>query len=211
MNELGSSWDGMLAGAILAGGEAARYGGRPKGLLPVGDGRTILERELDAMRATGLKQLAVIANEPEPYRRFGVEVVPDLRPGNGPLGGIEAALEHYRGRCTGVLFLPCDLPAIGAEEMARLAEAFAARRPMVAVAVVEDSFWQPLCAVVHIAARSAVSRALDAGRLSPRLLWRELGAVPVRFADPAPFFNVNTPADFARWRAAVEGGTCRSD
>jgi molybdopterin-guanine dinucleotide biosynthesis protein A len=34
-------------------------------------------------------------------------------------------------------------------------------------------------------------------------LWRELGAVAVEFADPAPFFNVNTPEELESW---MKGG-----
>jgi len=188
-----------IAAAILAGGRAERLGGRPKGLLPLPDGRSIIERELAELRAAGMGEAIIVANRAETYRDYGVEVVGDLRPGLGPLAGVEAALAHYQGRCGAVLLLPCDLPAIGRAELAALAGAYLRTSAPVAVAVTGGSFWQPLCAVVHIGILAKVSAALDAGRRRALELWEELGAAPVRFADEGPFFNVNTPEDLSSW------------
>jgi len=199
---------GVTAGAVLAGGRATRYGGQPKGLLRLGDGRTIIEREVAELRAAGVEDIVIVANEAPPYERCGETVIRDLRPGMGPLGGIEAALAWSRGRCDSVVFLPCDLPGMTAKEIAGLASAFAGTSELVAVAVTEASFWQPLCAVVHNAALPRVSRALDEGRRAVREVWQELGAAEVRFDDPAPFFNVNSPEDLARWRAQAEHRPC---
>ncbi len=198
-----------IAGAILAGGSAARYGGRPKGLLRLADGRTVIERELAEIRAAGVENVVIVANEPELYGTPGAAVIPDLRRGMGPLAGIEAALAWSRRRADAVLFLPCDLPGITAAEIAALVGAFAHGSELAAVAMTEVSFWQPLCAVVHNDALPAVSRALDGGRRTVRQVWQELGAAEVRFDDPAPFFNVNTPDDLARWLAGAEQKTCQ--
>ncbi len=199
---------GLMAGAVLAGGKATRYGGRPKGLLRLGDGRTIIKREVAELRAAGVGDVVIVANEAALYERYGEAVIRDLRPGMGPLGGIEAALAWSRGRCDSVLFLPCDLPGVTAKAIAALASAFADGAELVAVAVTEASFWQPLCAVVHNDALPAVSRALDEGRRTVREVWQDLGAAEVQFGDPAPFFNVNSPEDLARWRAQVEHKPC---
>jgi molybdopterin-guanine dinucleotide biosynthesis protein A len=188
--------------AILAGGRASRYGGVPKGLLPVGDGQTILDRLLVAVRTAGIYDVRIVACDADAYARCGVRVIPDLRRGMGPLGGIEAALADAADGGRAVLLLPCDLPGIGPKEVAALVRGFRAGGCLVAVAVTGNSLWHPLCSVVHNAARAAVSAALDAGRLKVRDVWESLGAAPVRFADPAPFFNVNTPADLERWRSA---------
>ena len=195
-----------ICAAILAGGRASRYGGVPKGLLPVGDGETILDRELAAVRMSGIEDLRIVAQDADAYARCGVRVIPDLRPGMGPLGGIEAALADAADGLRAVLFLPCDLPGITAKEVNAMVRGFRAGGSSVAVAVTSDSLWQPLCSVVHNAARPAVAHALDAGRLKVRDVWESLGAVLVRFEDPAPFLNVNTPADLGRWRAAAGRG-----
>ena len=190
-----------IAGAVLAGGRALRYGGRPKGLLEVAPGVTILERTLREMKAAGLQEIAISANAPEPYRALGRAVVPDLRPGGGPLYGVEAVLAHHRGRFDATLFLPGDLPGITRGEALALAEDFRRGGAGVVVAETGLSFWHPLCIVVHNDVLGAVARALDEGRRGAGELWRALGARPVPFEDAASFFNVNAPEDLARWRA----------
>ena len=191
-----------LSGAILAGGKASRYGGRPKGLLPLAEGETILARTIGELRAAGIHDIVIVANDRQIYARFRREVVADLRPGLGPLGGIEAALNHLAPRCDGVLLLPCDLPGITAEEIAALREAFLATGAPVVMAETERGRCHPLCAVVDVSIRPVVSEAIDAGRRSPYRLWLALGAALVHFERTAPFFNLNTPDDAARWRRA---------
>jgi len=186
--------------ALLAGGRAERYGGRPKGLLRRPDGTTLAEHLLGAAAAAGLERRIVVTNDPDAYRPLGHALVRDLRPGCGPLGGIEAALEHFSGSCEGVLFLPCDLPGFSAREAAALRDAFAARKARLVVARTADFSWHPLCSVVHIGLRRAVGEALDRGARAVGRLWRDLGAEPVDFPDAAPFFNVNAPEDLEAWR-----------
>lgn len=196
---------GRIAFALLAGGGARRFGGRPKGLLRRPDGATFVEHLLGVASAAGLAPRIIAANDPDPYRSFGVPVVGDLRPGIGPLAGIEAALAHLAGSCGGVLFLPCDLPGISSREATLLRDAFLSRRARIVVARTADFSWHPLCSVVHIDRRGAVGEALDRGERGVGRLWEALGAEPVDFPDARPFFNVNTPEDLEAWRNR-EGG-----
>ena len=132
-------------------------------------------------------------------------ILPDLRPGLGPLSGIEAALRHFAGLREAVLFLPCDLPGITPREVGVLLGAWEARRGPLLVAETGPDLWHPLCAIVHNELSSAVSAALDRDHRSVRLLWRDLGAAAVPFDDPAPFFDVNTMEDWALWCARQSG------
>jgi len=200
------SGSSRTVGAILAGGTASRYGGTAKGLLEVRPGRTIVEHLIEEMSAAGVAEVVIVANTPEPYERFGRKVVPDLRPGNGPLGGIETALMHYGDSRDAVLFCPCDLPGLTRREISRLLAAYRAKPGGVVVAETDDFFWHPLCSVVHNDLLPRVTEALDRGVRSVHELWRQLGAVPVHFDDETPFFNVNTPEDLARWRATGGAG-----
>ena len=195
-----------IAGAILAGGRASRYDGAAKGLLEARPGVTIIGHLMEEMSAAGLGDVIIAANDPEPYRRFGVKVVPDLRPGGGPLAGIEAALTHYAGHCEAVLFCPCDLPGFTRREISALLSAYGESPGGVVAAETGDFFWQPLCSVVHNALLRDVTRAIDDGVRSVRELWRTFEAVPVHFEDETAFFNVNTPDDLARWREIQERG-----
>ena len=193
-----------IAGAILAGGRSSRYGGKLKGLEEVAPGVSMMDREIRELTSAGLGEVIIVTNEPEAYRHCGAQMIPDLRPGLGPLGGIEAALAHYAGRYDATVLLPCDLPAITRHEIRTLVEGFVAGSARVAVAA--HIFWEPLCTVVHNSLLAAIREALDEGQRSPGKLWRDLGAAPVDFADPAPFCNVNSPEDLARWQGAREEG-----
>jgi molybdopterin-guanine dinucleotide biosynthesis protein A len=193
-----------LCAAILAGGQASRYGGRPKGLLELPGGASMIERVIGATAGAGIDDVIIVANDVAAYRGPGRPVIPDIREGLGPLAGIEAALEHYGRRCDGVLVLPCDLPAITAKEVAALTAAFATDLPPVVVAETEDGLRHPLCAVVRADVLAPVKHALDAGKLGVHHLWREVGAVPVVFPDPHPFLNINTPGGMEQWLAGRE-------
>jgi molybdopterin-guanine dinucleotide biosynthesis protein A len=192
-----------VAAAILAGGRASRYGGRSKGSLRRPEGTTLLEHLRRELRRAGIRRVVLAGGSARAYRRCGLAILPDARRDAGPLAGIEAALDHYAGRCNAVLFMPCDLPGIGAEEIRRLLDAYRRFGPPGVFAVTGRFFPHPLCIIVHTGALPRVREALEAGRLKPRDLWRRLGVRVVRFPDPAPFCNVNTPEEMRRWRQGV--------
>ena len=209
-----------IAGAILAGGLATRYGGTNKAALDLGDGRTLLEHISGELSAAGVGEVIVCASAQaaQAARAGGLKAVPDRREHLGPLAGIEAALAYYAGlgneraveppggeravepQYDATVLLACDMPGITASEISTLIDAFRQAQAAIVVAEMPDFSWQPLCSVVHNGILADVRAALDAGQLGVQRLWRRLGAVSVRFADDRPFFNVNTPEDMARWR-----------
>jgi molybdopterin-guanine dinucleotide biosynthesis protein A len=185
-----------IAGAILAGGASSRFNGRPKGLLGLPGGQTFVERLSDAMAGAGVQERVISSGDPGIYSFTGLRVIPDLTPGRGPLGGIEAALHHFANRADGVLFVPCDMPNFGSSEMVRLKEHFRRGRHRVVMAESSEGFVHSLCGIVRVDTLGDVARAVRDGRLRPLELWQELGLERVRFDDPGPFVNVNTPADY---------------
>ncbi len=209
-----------IAGAILAGGLATRYGGTNKAAMDLGDGRTLLEHISGELSAAGAGEVIVCARSQtaQAARAGGLKAVPDHREQLGPLAGVEAALAYYTGlsggqaveplggersvepRYDATILLACDMPGITASEISALIDAYRQGQAAIVVAEMPDFSWQPLCSVVHNGILSDVRAALDAGQLGVQSLWRRLGAVGVRFADDRPFFNVNTPEDMARWR-----------
>ena len=189
-----------IAGAILAGGKASRYGGTPKGLIDIGGALTIVDHVIAEMKKAGLSDIVISANDLEAYQRFGLDIVPDERPNAGPLGGIEAVLKFVAPTHDAVLFCPCDLPGISHNELAVLLAAGSNAENGVFVAETGDLFWHPLCSLVHNAVLDRISGAIDRGELSVRRLWKKLDAAAVHFENEAAFFNVNTPEDLDRWR-----------
>ena len=96
-----------FAGAVLTGG-ASRRMGTDKALVEV-DGRALALRVADALRAAGASRVVAVGGDLERLQALGLEAVPDLHPGEGPLGGILTALAATDQDV--VVVLACDLPA----------------------------------------------------------------------------------------------------
>ena len=109
----------LLSAAALAGGQSTRMG-RDKALLPLAKGGpAMLALVLDSL-AVIADDVFIVANDPQKYHAFGVRVVPDLHPGNGALGGIQAAVEHgIHERC---LVVACDMPFLNPALLRRMAD-----------------------------------------------------------------------------------------
>jgi molybdopterin-guanine dinucleotide biosynthesis protein A len=184
-------------GVILAGGRSTRYGGLPKGLVEVG-GRRVIDRVVDAL-ANATDDLLLIANDPAAGDWLpGVRVEPDVRIGEGSLGGIHAAVVRA-GRP--VLVVAWDMPfvpgallqelrALGADADAAVPES-GSRRGV-----------EPLCAYYTPACAKPIERRLDVGDRrvigfydDVRVARLDAAAVG-RYGDPAILFmNINTADD----------------
>ena len=202
------SWtDHSIMAAILAGGNARRLGGMHKGLLATANGMTFIVQIIRQLRAAGLESIIIIANDAVPYSGCGCEIVPDMRAGYGPLGGIEAALTRASGQAAATLLLPCDLPAITDSEIRELIAAYRRLQARVVYART-DAFAHPLCSVVHNGVLGEVTAALDCGERKVTRLWQHLGAVGVPFSNEQAFVNINTASDLRCWQTPEED--CRS-
>ncbi|HEX5818310.1 MAG TPA: molybdenum cofactor guanylyltransferase [Gemmatimonadales bacterium] len=194
-----------MRGVVLAGGGATRYGGRPKGLERVG-GVRILDRVVDAMtEAFGATPL-LVANAPDASTwRDDLDVVADVRPGLGALGGLHTAV---RLGPAPVVVAAWDMPFVTTGLLTALAAGLAD-----ADACLPESGGrrgvEPLCAAYGPACLAAIERALDEGDLRAIGFHRHIrvGILPLdevrRFGDPATLFlNVNTPDELAQAEAA---------
>jgi molybdopterin-guanine dinucleotide biosynthesis protein A len=187
-----------IAAAILAGGNASRLGGIAKGTIENDDGICIVEQLIKELYKTGTNDIVVITNDSKPYINCGVKIIPDIRAGRGPIGGIEAALVYFNGRFDAVLFVPCDMPNLTSRELISLKKAFVETKNPVVFAQTEDSFWHPLCAVVYNDLKEMVSSAIDQGHRKIRELWKHINAEAVQFPDDSAFFNINNQADMEK-------------
>ncbi len=203
-----------MTGVILAGGQASRYGGKPKGLERVG-GRRVIDRVADALART-TDELLLIANDPAATAWLpGVRAAADVRTGCGSLGGIHAALVHAGG---GVLVVAWDMPFVPAGLLAEL-RALGERAD---VAVPESGSRrgvEPLCAYYGTACVAPIERRLDAddrrviGFFDDVRVTRLEAASVRRWGDPERLFmNVNTPDELAlaeRYASTPDGGDRR--
>jgi molybdopterin-guanine dinucleotide biosynthesis protein A len=201
---------GGIRGAILAGGGATRFGGKPKGLEIVG-GERILDRLVAAMTSAIGEPPLLVANAPDAGSwRPDLRTIPDVRPGLGALGGIYTAVVEAPAP---VVCVAWDMPFVsegliqaltaGLEQHDAVLPESGGRRGM-----------EPLCAAYGDACREAIADSLAAGDLRAigfhdRIRVGILPLAEVRaLADPElVFFNVNTADDLAKadqlWRQHV--------
>jgi len=193
--------------AILAGGGATRFDGRPKGLELVG-GRRILDRLVEAcVDAFGQLPL-LIANAPDaPAWRPDLRVVPDLRPGLGAIGGILTAVTVAPAP---VVVVAWDMPFVTAP-LLRLLAARLDDADAVLPASGSRRGVEPLCAGYGPACAPAIEQALAAGDqraigFHARVRVAVVEGAELRdLGDPARlFFNVNRVEDLQQAERLAE-------
>lgn len=184
-----------VRGAVLAGGRASRFGGRPKGLERVG-GERILDRVVAAVRtATGELPLLVANAREATGWRTDLRVRADERPDCGSLGGLYTAV--IAGEAP-VLVVAWDMPFVPPE----LLEALVAGSEGYDVFLPESGGRrgvEPLCGVYGPACGPAIAERLGAEDYRA-IGFHEavrVGTLPLdqvtAFGDPDRlFFNVNT-------------------
>lgn len=185
----------QAAGLVLVGGRSSRMG-QDKALLQWNS--HLLVEEV-AARVRDVAGNVALVGAPERYRELGFECVPDLRPGLGPLAGIEAALASGRGELN--LIVACDMPGIETRWLRTLLEC--AEQSVALCTVLRDSagIVHPLCAVYRRACLPSVRRFLDAHRLRAQDAIRELDAAIVEV--DAELRNVNTREEWDAWRTTA--------
>ena len=180
------------AGFILTGGRSTRMGS-DKALLPWRE-RTVIEHL--SLLVASVAGSSTLVGHPERYLHLGLPALADLRPGLGPLSGLETALASTSAEWN--LVLSCDIPEVTRQLLESLFSHAAASGA--AVTLIRDAAEElhPLCAVYHQRCLAAARAALDRNDL--RLL-DVIGHLQPEFLDiPASFPNINTPED---WSAAL--------
>lgn len=193
-----------MNGAILAGGGATRFGGRPKGLEPVG-GRRIIDRLVAAFEdALGVTPL-LVANSPGAADWApGLRAEADRVPGLGALGGIYTAVLAAPAP---VVCVAWDMPFVPAGLIRALADGLATADACLPASEGRRGM-EPLCAAYGPACGPAIEQVLAAGERRA-IAFHHLVRVGIlhgdavrRFGDPGVlFFNVNTSDDLQRAEA----------
>ncbi len=184
-----------LTCGILAGGASSRMGAA-KALLPF-RGKPMLSRQIDVLSPL-FERIVVSAIDPEPYRPFGLEIIPDLFPERCPLAGLHAVLSSCR---TGHAFIvACDLPFLNPDAV----EFLLGLRDRADVVIPETARGlEPLHAVYARRCLPAIEEAARDGRWKMTGYHSKVSVHRVRMDRPewevegrSPFENVNTPEEF---------------
>jgi len=194
-----------LTGAILAGGFSRRLG-QDKAALPLG-GKPLALRVHEAL-APLVSTSWLITNQPLAHLALGLPLVTDLRPFQGPAGGLLTAL--FYARTPWVLAAAVDNPFLVPALLAELA-ARAGRTTRPAVICRSPRGLEPFPGVYSVRLLPALQDFLQTDRRLTRFLEGcrplILPETEVQALDPEAhsFFNLNTPQDLHRaeaWLAA---------
>lgn len=200
-----------LAGYIMAGGASSRFG-KDKALMEIG-GRALLVRMIELMRGV-TESTKIVAMEGK-YGEFGVDVIADCWPGQGPLGGIITALmatEDSAQRRDWNLIVSCDMPFLTREWLRYLVEHALESAAEVVVPSSAQGL-EPLCACWRTSAIKKLQYAFEDGvrkvtEAMKRLEMEVLDEEDWKRFDSAGrlFWNMNTPADYDESRRILEAG-----
>ena len=173
----------------------------------------MLERTVDTL--TQIVEDVVVVSSRDETPTGAWDVIDDLRPGAGPLAGLEAALSYGAREGYEVVFvLACDLPLVGADlvldvlRVRQLKESLDTAAGAWAVAASRDGVpnFEPLCAAYSITCLPIAAALLDRGEGAAWRLFEAVDGTRVVPSDKdvvgseglSPLFNVNTEGDLLR-------------
>ncbi len=189
----------MLSIVIQAGGQSRRMG--EKKALKLFLGRPLIQRVIERL-APIADELLLTTNQPEDYAFLNLPLIPDVKPGRGPLGGLYTAL--ISAKYPSVAVVACDMPFASAPLLVAAAGFLSQEEADVVIAETSEGF-EPLHAVYRRGTCiPAIESAIEADQWRmvswfPRVNIRILTPNELGRYDPdgLAFWNVNTPEEFA--------------
>jgi molybdopterin-guanine dinucleotide biosynthesis protein A len=180
----------VVIGAILAGGRSSRMG-RNKAHLAV-HGIPMIQSVASTLGSI-FTRVIVVSDQAQAYQFLGLQVIPDIHKGIGPLGGIHSALTTLD--TPAVFVLGCDTPFVS-EDLVRYILRYPTRT-MVKVAMLEKRI-HPLCGIYGRACLPELNASMARGtrKVLSFLENVETTAVPLpKLLFPADLLrNINDPA-----------------
>lgn len=195
-----------MAAIILSGGKSKRiFADKP--FLKI-DQKAIIEREIEIL-STIFARIIIVTNSPDKYRYLKLDLISDLIPGKGPLGGIYSGLTVSEDQHNFVL--SCDLPFLNANLISYMKELTGQHDVIVPK---RNGFLEPLHAIYSKDCLTSIKKHLDENDLRIQSFFSDANVKYIekteleRF-DPegVAFFNVNTEEDLKRAKAMAKDMT----
>lgn len=196
-----------VTGVILAGGLSRRLG-QDKASLQLG-GKALAQWVAQAL-APLVSELWLITNHPLDHLSLGLPLLTDLKPFQGPAGGLATAL--FYARTPWVLAAAVDNPFPAPPLLAALIRRAGAGNPAAMVCLSPRGL-EPFPGLYSVRLLSRLTAFLKTERRPTRFLEvcrpQVISLEEVNRLDPQgrTFFNLNTPADLAQARAWVSADT----
>ncbi|MCR5010230.1 MAG: molybdenum cofactor guanylyltransferase [Clostridia bacterium] len=188
----------QFSGAVLTGGRSKRMG-KDKASLVI-NGRSLLEMQLEKLRAAGIKDL-MVCDAPGNGRNIPADarLVEDLLTDKGPLCAIASALSASGAECC--VILSVDAAAVSAESVGKLIRT-AEESSADIVILASPSGIQPLIGVYKKSLAEDALALVNSDRLAVRELFRDHPPVLLELPDDSPeLLNCNTPEDLEKFTA----------
>ena len=189
---------------LLAGGKSSRMGTNKAELLY--EGRSFLENIIEKAKHIGLQKIYLSGYQGN-YE--GAQVVYDIYPEIGPLGGIHAGLYHVKKKYC--MILPVDIPQIPESFLEDLIEVHKqqildSKLEKLPLLVERDGFMEPLIGIYPTSMADFVEDRIKAKRFSVFRMLKEWGSRNFVADIPAlQIANINTKEDY---EMLVHGDFC---
>ncbi len=180
---------------LLAGGKSLRMGSDKAELLY--EGKTFVENLIGKAHVLGIKQIYLSGHSESDNN---VEVVWDIYPGIGPLGGLHSGLHHMKTKYC--LILPVDIPQIPEEFLEALLDAHEKQLldpemekfPLI---VERDGFLEPLIGIYPDIMLEFIEERIKEQNLSVFRMLKQWGSTSFVADIPAwQIANINTKEDY---------------
>jgi molybdopterin-guanine dinucleotide biosynthesis protein A len=176
---------------VLVGGRSYRTG-RDKALLPFRGGALAQAVAQAVLQAAGS---ATLVGGPVCYAGLDYPRIPDLYPGEGPLGGILTVLRNTSADWN--LIAACDMPHLDPELLRGLLKTAAESGADALLPLGPEGRPEPLCALYRRWCLAPFATAFDAGVRKVTAALETVRAVRLPMAEVSLFQNVNTPEEWA--------------
>lgn len=151
---------------ILAGGKSSRFGSN-KARATV-DGVPLIMQVKSSLEFVA-SNIAVVAEADGAYEDLGLKTIGDLKPGLGPLGGLQTAMSDMT-REGWFLLSQCDRMGIRPEWIRRLLDGCRVAGEGCRAVVFRGKYYQPIPGLYHSSLQPAVDDLIAGGELRLNLL-----------------------------------------
>ena len=175
---------------ILAGGKSKRMG-RNKALIERPDGTRQLDYIIELARSLS-SEVLLSTNTPE-IAPEGITILPDLNPGDGPLGALASFHAAHPGES--VLLIGCDLFLLDKATIDQLIASHHSDNTATAFKNRIDHRPEPLCAIYEPSSLAKPPETLARKDYSARHFLESLSPHSLDLPTPVALDNANNPSD----------------